>query len=196
MYPFCVVLPASDSHWGPQHAVITGLGRRRSTWTELMPLTTVTPARGSRRPVGGLPVLNHSIPAGTLLTGTEEKAEAVDPGVTQQIYTSLDISLPCTMVVPRAPWGTSGSSVGTWVWDLMLFWVSFGEQPAVPHSESLLTSEIEPKMGLSFRPCPPETSEVQETLENSREIPLKTRNKTTIGPSNPDTGHVPQGNQN
>ena len=65
-----------------------------------------------------------------------------------------------------------------------------------PHSESLLTSEIEPEVGLSFRPCPPETLEVQETLENSREIPLKTRNKTTIGPSNPATGHVPQGNQN
>ena len=129
-----------------------------------MPLIAVTPAGGSRCSTRGLPVMNHSIPAGTLLTGTEEKTEAVDPGVTQQIYTSLDISLLCTMVVPRAPCGTPGSLVGKWVWDLMLFWVSFGEQPVVPHSESLLTSEIEPKVGLSFSPWPPETSEVQETL--------------------------------
>ena len=120
----------------------------RGPRTELMPLIVVAPAGGSRRPPRGLPVLNHSIPAGTLLTGTEEKTEAVDPGVTQQIYTSL----LCTMAVPRASCGTPGSSVGKWVWDLMLFWVSFGEQPVVPHSESLLTSEIEPKVGLSFSP--------------------------------------------
>lgn len=30
----CVVLAASDSHRGPQHAVIAGPGRNRSTWTE------------------------------------------------------------------------------------------------------------------------------------------------------------------
>ena len=77
-----------------------------------MPLTVVTPAGGSRCLTRGLPVLNHSIPAGTLLTGTEEKTEAMDPGVTQQIYTSLDISLLCAMVVSRAPCGTSGSLVG------------------------------------------------------------------------------------
>ena len=28
-------------------------------------------------------------------------------------------------------------------------------------------------------------------MENSMEIALKTRNKTTIGPSNPTTGHIP-----
>ena len=33
-------------------------------------------------------------------------------------------------------------------------------------------------------------------MENSMEIPLKTRNKTTIGPSNPTTGHISWGNQN
>ena len=34
------------------------------------------------------------------------------------------------------------------------------------------------------------------TLENSVEIPLKTRNRTTIQPSNPTPGHTHQGNQN
>ena len=34
------------------------------------------------------------------------------------------------------------------------------------------------------------------TMENSMEIPLKTRNKTIIQPSNPTTGHIPWGNQN
>ena len=31
------------------------------------------------------------------------------------------------------------------------------------------------------------------TMENNMEIPLKTRNKTTIWPSNPTTGHIPWG---
>ena len=35
------------------------------------------------------------------------------------------------------------------------------------------------------------------TVENSmEEIPLKTRNKTTICPNNPTTGHIPWENQN
>ena len=34
------------------------------------------------------------------------------------------------------------------------------------------------------------------TLENSVEIPLKTRNRTTIRPSNPTAGHTHQGIQN
>ena len=33
-------------------------------------------------------------------------------------------------------------------------------------------------------------------MENSMEIPLKTRNKTTIWPSNPTSRHIPRGNQN
>ena len=32
------------------------------------------------------------------------------------------------------------------------------------------------------------------TMENSMEIPLKTRNRTTIWPNNPTTGHKPWGN--
>ena len=34
------------------------------------------------------------------------------------------------------------------------------------------------------------------TMENSMEIPLKTRNKTTLGPSNYITGHIPWENHN
>ena len=34
------------------------------------------------------------------------------------------------------------------------------------------------------------------TMENSVEIPLKTGNRTAIGPSNPTAGHTHQGNQN
>ena len=34
------------------------------------------------------------------------------------------------------------------------------------------------------------------TMENSIEIPLKVRNKTTMWPSNPTTGHIPWGNHN
>ena len=34
------------------------------------------------------------------------------------------------------------------------------------------------------------------TMENSMEIPLKTRNRTTIWPSNPTTGHIPWENHN
>ena len=34
------------------------------------------------------------------------------------------------------------------------------------------------------------------TMENSVEIPLKTRNRTAVRPSNPTAGHTHQENQN